>query len=223
MNLSSTACGEGRNSGLTQPMKVTSHQTKMIPRIDSDRQPAACRPARARRRFRPVWSRGPSSGRKDRPCFLTAVRIGLLGHAAASSSEKMIFRTSSRSSMNSRLALTCARRGAGQELARERQIEPMGDAARAGRHHDQLGAHEQRLFDRMGDEEHRFRASCARCSGSAPAPFPASARPARPRVHPSAGPSGRRSAPGRCRPAAACRPTACRPARFSKSAKPQQA
>ncbi len=88
----------------------------------------------------------------------------------------------------------------------------MGDPARARRHHDQLGAHEQRLFDAVGDEEHRLARCRSRCSGSAPAPSPASARPARRAARPSAGPWGRRSARARCRHAAACRPTACRPA-----------
>ena len=35
MNLNSTACGDGRNSGLTQPIKVNSHQTKMIVPIEA--------------------------------------------------------------------------------------------------------------------------------------------------------------------------------------------
>ena len=82
-------------------------------------------------------------------------------------------------------------------------------AAGMRRQHQDAAADQQRLLDRMGDEEHREARPRPTAPSALPASCGASARRARRTARPSAAPPAPSRARARSRRAASCRPTAC--------------
>ena len=111
-----------------------------------------------------------------------------------------------------RTSVTAAKKPASARVASPRSAEvdrdDVGDPARPRRHHHDAVGQEHRLGDRVGDEDDRRAGLARRCAAARPACARGSSRRGRRTARPSAGAAGRRPAPGRWRPAAACRRTA---------------